>query len=765
MRPGRLKPSIGLVMSERKPAPRSGWRWAATLLALGLVACSSKTPSRPADTPTNAPSGASPSTAASVTPATASPTPVELPGSGALAPAASLLRDGLFDQAAAAYMALALAAPDPAMRAEALTGVGVARFENGDANASIAALREAVKAAPAASSARERASYFLGLRLNEAKRYDEASAVLQPFAGGSGVTPLGPYLLAEYARALAGAGDRPGASTAWDRLLALPGLSATQKSQVYQQRIDAARDAADTADLIRWLDAAIALDGTAQDRYERAQLARETGDWNTFAAQLSAIVSSGNSSSQAVQAIGDLKDEGYTVDPGQEGFIYYRRSAYAEARRVLLTAVDAEGLSSAEHTFRLYYLAAAYEDGGQPAAAVRYYDEAAASGATSPYVHRAKYWAARVTEGLGDAAGASSRYRALAVDGPSGEFSDEAAFRAGYVLLAGGDAPSALTAWAGLRVPETARLDYWRGRAYEATGDPAAARSAYQSAVAAGPLDFHGQEAAIKLGTAKPLDVSYRPRNLSARVDWTAITAWLATKVPGTLPGQPPTAAGELAGLGLREQAADLLDAAAKGAAPWRLLELAREAYDAGLLDVASQLGSRMRTAARVSSDQAPPDLLRVIYPIGYVTQLNSQAKSAGLDPLFLAALIRQESFWDPQALSSADAYGLTQVIPETGAGIARALGVEFAVTDLFRPAISIQFGAYYLGGELKRFGNPLIALAAYNAGPGNASRWQNAWASRSAADLVETIDIDQTQRYVELIVEHYAHYVRAWGN
>ncbi len=751
-------------MGERKPAPRGGLCWAAMCAAVLFIGCSSNGAARPGDTPVTLPTDV-PATATSAATTTATATPAQPPGSGFLAPAASLLRDGLFDEAAAAYTALAMAAPDSTTRAEALTGVGVARFEGGNSAAAIAVLREAVKAAPAGSSALERASYFLGLRLNEAEKFPEAAAALAPFASGTGVTPLGPYLLGEYARALAGSGDRTASAAAWDRLLGLTGVTTTQKSQVYHQRAGAARATGDKAELARWLDAAIALDGLATDRYERAQLARVAGDWDTFAAQLRAIVSSGNTSSQAVQAIGDLKDEGYAVDPGQEGFIYYRRGAYAEARRVLLPAIDATGISITEHTFRLYYLAAAYEDGGQPAAAVRYYDEAAATGANSPFIHRAKYWAARVSEGLGNATGASGRYRALVLDGPSGEFSGEAAFRAGYALLAAGDAPGALAAWAGLSVPETARLDYWRGRAYEKTGDLAAAKAAYQSAVAAGPLDFHGQEAALKLDTARPRDVSYRQRNLGAGVNWDAIATWLATRVPGSLPGQAKTAAGELAALGLRNQSADLVNGAAAGASPWRLLALAHEAYDAGLLDVASQLGVRIRTAAGVKSDEAPPDLLRVVYPVGYVTQIDSQAKLAGVDSLFLAALIRQESLWDPAALSFADAYGLTQVIPATGEGIARALGVDFKVADLFRPAVSIQFGAYYLGGELKRFGDPLIALAAYNAGPANASRWQAAWTSGSAADLVEAIDIDQTQHYVALILEHYAHYERAYGD
>ena len=87
---------------------------------------------------------------------------------------------------------------------------------------------------------------------------------------------------------------------------------------------------------------------------------------------------------------------------------------------------------------------------------------------------------------------------------------------------------------------------------------------------------------------------------------------------------------------------------------------------------------------------------------------------------------------------------------------------MAFEVGDLVRPAVSVRFGAYYLGTQLRRFGDPLAALAAYNAGPGNARRWQEG-GSGSGADFVEGVDIGETQHYVVAVMEHYAHYRRAY--
>jgi soluble lytic murein transglycosylase len=180
---------------------------------------------------------------------------------------------------------------------------------------------------------------------------------------------------------------------------------------------------------------------------------------------------------------------------------------------------------------------------------------------------------------------------------------------------------------------------------------------------------------------------------------------------------------------------------------------------------VSAQLAVRIRQAAGVASHEVPGDLLRVAYPVDYVAQVDGQARVNGLDPLFLAAVVRQESFWDASAGSPVGAVGLTQVMPATGEGIARALEVkEFRTSDLFKPAVSLQFGAYYLAGQLKRLGNPHYALAAYNAGPGNAARWIDGAGKGNAADFVEQVDYAETQHYVAVIMEHYAHYLRAYS-
>jgi soluble lytic murein transglycosylase len=121
---------------------------------------------------------------------------------------------------------------------------------------------------------------------------------------------------------------------------------------------------------------------------------------------------------------------------------------------------------------------------------------------------------------------------------------------------------------------------------------------------------------------------------------------------------------------------------------------------------------------------------------------------------------VRQESRYNPVAVSHADAVGLTQVIPPTGRLIAQSLGIPWDPSDLTRPASSLRFGANYLAGQIERFdGNIFAALAAYNGGPHNAARWLEQQWRPGAAGYIDAIDFTETQGYVEDVIEQYAWY------
>ena len=160
-----------------------------------------------------------------------------------------------------------------------------------------------------------------------------------------------------------------------------------------------------------------------------------------------------------------------------------------------------------------------------------------------------------------------------------------------------------------------------------------------------------------------------------------------------------------------------------------------------------------------------PPFIGRLAYPAYYRELVEASAAEYGLDPLFLLSMIWQESLFESFARSGAAAQGLLQVIPSTGEYIADLLEwPDYRNEELFKPVVSIPFGAYYIAEQFDAFDNkPYVALSAYNAGPGNASYWYEL--VPDDPDLyLETIAFSETRLYIQRIYTHYAAYRAFYG-
>jgi len=162
----------------------------------------------------------------------------------------------------------------------------------------------------------------------------------------------------------------------------------------------------------------------------------------------------------------------------------------------------------------------------------------------------------------------------------------------------------------------------------------------------------------------------------------------------------------------------------------------------------------------------APRGFWEVLFPLPYRGDLEHSAHDVGIDPFLLAGLIRQESEFDPQALSHANAYGLTQVLPVTGRRYSRQAGVpRFTNMLLFQPAINLKIGAAIFRGMLNDNGGKVEqTLAAYNAGPNRAVEWL-AWNQyREPAEFVESIPFTETRDYVQAVLRNADAYRRLYN-
>jgi soluble lytic murein transglycosylase len=150
--------------------------------------------------------------------------------------------------------------------------------------------------------------------------------------------------------------------------------------------------------------------------------------------------------------------------------------------------------------------------------------------------------------------------------------------------------------------------------------------------------------------------------------------------------------------------------------------------------------------------------LLRIAFPFPFEEEVHRAAGAAGLDPFFVAGLIRQESLFNADIRSSAGAVGLMQIMPATGRGLARQMGIPgFQTAHLERPATNLALGTRYLADQLRRFEREADALAAYNAGPARMARWRQQGTWRDPDLWVERIPFAETRGYVKAVTLNWS--------
>jgi soluble lytic murein transglycosylase len=281
---------------------------------------------------------------------------------------------------------------------------------------------------------------------------------------------------------------------------------------------------------------------------------------------------------------------------------------------------------------------------------------------------------------------------------------------------------------------------YWQGRALVALGRLEEGRKLY--ARLAGGTDFYGLLAAEELG--RPLAVP------PPAAPPTAEELAAAAEQPGL------KRALLLFRLGLRSEATREWDWAVRSLDDRSLLAASELARRNGLWDRVIVTADRTVAAHDFS--------LR--YPTPYRDALSGQARLRRLDEALVFGLVRQESRFIAYAQSSAGARGLMQLMPATARRVARKIGLKgYRLSRVQQPEVNAALGTGYLRGMLDLFdGSPVLAAAAYNAGPGRAHRWRDATAPIEGAIYIETIPFSETRQYVKKVMANAMHYAALLG-
>jgi soluble lytic murein transglycosylase len=164
--------------------------------------------------------------------------------------------------------------------------------------------------------------------------------------------------------------------------------------------------------------------------------------------------------------------------------------------------------------------------------------------------------------------------------------------------------------------------------------------------------------------------------------------------------------------------------------------------------------------------ESAPAEFWKFAFPLPYRAELERFAKQNGLDPFLVAALIRQESEFNPKAVSRMNARGLTQILPGTGRELSRKLKVKaYGTASLFVPAVNLQLGTFYLKTIVDNLGGRWeAALAAYNAGPSRAKAWSSWGEFREPAEFIETVPFSETRNYIQTVLRNADTYRRIYA-
>lgn len=339
----------------------------------------------------------------------------------------------------------------------------------------------------------------------------------------------------------------------------------------------------------------------------------------------------------------------------------------------------------------------------------------------------------------------------LAARYPSSLHAAPARFRAAIIAIAALDFPSATRELDTLvrRYPQSGEAlaaRFWAARALASAGDTAGARARWEDVAGRDPLSYYSAAAARRLGRA-PWTPAAAPDSFVAMPDVDSALARAA----------------QLDSLGMGREARWEQDRAARiadGSAE-RVLAAAAAFRRYGLVSRAVQAGWRAVALG------APRDArtFRLLFPLHARAALEASAREQRIDPTFVAALIRQESIFTPGATSPAGARGLMQLMPPVGKALATA--AKFPLWDpvlLYQPDVNIELGTRHLAELMRRYPEPVRALAAYNAGTTRVELWSSKTGMDDQELFAERIPYRETRDYVRIIQRNQDMYRALYG-
>jgi len=372
---------------------------------------------------------------------------------------------------------------------------------------------------------------------------------------------------------------------------------------------------------------------------------------------------------------------------------------------------------------------------------------------------------------------AAARYRQMFALYPKSQYAAEATWNLGwqaYLAKSYSEAARLLEQHlANYRYPDSKYIGeaaFWGGKSEEMLGNRSRALALYQIAADRYPFGYHGYLARMRAAALRSRDPQLKAEQAKPGSDLDRMrqNALYVEAIRETANGSESNRlarADDLEVIGLTEMAVREINRAIEDApdSPKLNLRLAEHYSRRGdPFQATIVLRRGYPDIYSYKDEELPREAWEIFFPVVEWQTIKQEARRYGIDPYTAAGLIRQESVFNPNAISRVGARGLMQLMPETGRLVAKRQGGDAITTaDLFNPQLNIRLGMNYLAQMLGQFGRIEYAAAAYNAGPGRAKRWIAERGNLDIEDWIESIPFTETRGYVQGVLRYSQNYRR----
>jgi soluble lytic murein transglycosylase len=330
-----------------------------------------------------------------------------------------------------------------------------------------------------------------------------------------------------------------------------------------------------------------------------------------------------------------------------------------------------------------------------------------------------------------------------------------------------------LAAYADRNTDNRGKAGYWAARDSERAGNMGEAVALYEAMLVRYAATWYGYLSKQRLDALRPAGHASRyPLKTDAALVARAVENLKPVTVAEETAGPAEAArllkAEQLSAVAWDEAAHAELDKALEGKQTSPRLNLAKAQLYRARNDNVQAFNILRRSFpdySQMEPEELTPAEWDVFYPLAFWDAIKQEARARNLDPYTVAGLIRQESVFNPRAVSHADAYGLMQLLVPTARMMARVSGAEGPVTAeslLSDPRLNIRLGTSYMREQLDRYGKLEYLAAAYNAGPGRVVQWR-ASLPLQMDEWTEAIPFRETRGYVQGVVRNMLQYRRLY--